>query len=164
MGLNFPFKLSLLITALCILLPGKYLFHLFKHLFLKHCAFCYRENMVEDIISLKDSAKAMLEATKLKNKAAADKRIRVKVFNVEDDVMVFLRKERFPVGTYSKIQPHKYGPFKVTHKINDNAYVVELPNSMNISNTFNVADIYEYHADEVLYQDKNSESSFLEVE
>ncbi|KHN01237.1 hypothetical protein glysoja_033278, partial [Glycine soja] len=80
------------------------------------------ENMAEEIIAVKDSVKSKLEATGLKNKIAADKRRRVKVFNVGDEVMVFLRKERFPV------------------------------------------DIYEYHADEVLYRDENSGSSSFEVE
>lgn len=70
--------------------------------------------------------------------------------------MVFLHKERFPVSTYSKLQPRKYDPFKVTRKNNENAYMVAFPNSINISNTFNVADIHEYQADETLCQEENS--------
>lgn len=54
------------------------------------------------------------------------KRKRVKFFIVEDDVILFLRNERSPVGTYGKSQPCQYGQFKVTRKINDNDYVVAL--------------------------------------
>ncbi|PNX70122.1 hypothetical protein L195_g057111, partial [Trifolium pratense] len=54
----------------------------------------------------------------------------------------------------SKLQAQKYSSFKVTRKVNDNVYVVALPDSMNISNTFNVTDIHECRADEALYQDK----------
>ena len=54
-----------------------------------------------------------------------------KIFNVGDLVLVYLRKERFPVG--------------ITKKINNNAYVVALPPNMNISSLFNVADLYDYH-------------------
>jgi hypothetical protein len=78
--------------------------------------------------------------------------------------MAHLRKNRFPTWTYGKLKSRKYRPFRITGKINDNAYVVELPNDMLISNTFNVADMFKYHLDDLLYGDNNSKRSFSEVE
>ncbi|GKB65854.1 RNA-directed DNA polymerase [Tanacetum coccineum] len=39
--------------------------------------------------------------------------------------------------------------FQVGEEINDNAYVVNFPNTMNILKTFSVSDIYEFHSENV---------------
>ena len=44
-------------------------------------------------------------------------------------------------GNQSKLQQRKYGLYIIVKKINNNVYVVDLPNWMEISNTFNVVDL-----------------------
>ena len=48
------------------------------------------EKMAKEIMTVKDSIKAKLKATRLKNKATADKWRRVKVFNLGDDVIIYI--------------------------------------------------------------------------
>ena len=40
--------------------------------------------------------------------------------------------------------PHAHGPFKIVQKINDNAYILDLPPEYGVSSSFNVVDLRPY--------------------
>ncbi|GJY82075.1 RNA-directed DNA polymerase, partial [Tanacetum coccineum] len=117
---------------------------------LAQAEFAYNTNrMVEEVQATHEVVRANITEANAKYTFTADKHHRKKLFQVGDVVMVFLRKERFPIGTYSKLEPKKYDPYKILRKIDDNAYVVDLPNTMSISKTFNMSDISEFHSEDV---------------
>ncbi|KAF2300682.1 hypothetical protein GH714_015148 [Hevea brasiliensis] len=100
--------------------------------------------------------KKRLEKANEKYKEATDRHKRFKAFKVGDEVIVLMSKARIVRG-YHKLNQRKYGPFKVTKKINDNAYTVDLPYWIgNISKTINVVDLYSYLPDYALEYPKTS--------
>ncbi|RDX72213.1 hypothetical protein CR513_48330, partial [Mucuna pruriens] len=70
----------------------------------------------------------------------------VKILHVKtrDLVWVHLRKERFPNLRKSKLLLRGDGPFKVLAKVNDKAYILDMPQTYKGSHTFHVADLSPY--------------------
>ncbi|KAK7401254.1 hypothetical protein VNO78_12593 [Psophocarpus tetragonolobus] len=49
------------------------------------------------------------------------------IFNEKDWVWLHLRKDRFPTQRKSKLSPRGDGPFQVLKRVNNNVYILDLP-------------------------------------
>ena len=63
--------------------------------------------------------------------------------------MVYLHKERFPIGSYSKLRKRKIELYRIIKQIGENAFVVDLLKHMGIDSTFNISDLYSYTSKKV---------------
>ncbi|KAJ0076590.1 hypothetical protein Patl1_35286 [Pistacia atlantica] len=74
------------------------------------------EHMINNGTDVRNKVKKKLKKSTAKYKAAANKHRRFKSFKVGDKVMVHLRKERFHVGEYNKLEQQKIGSFSCLAK------------------------------------------------
>src|SRR3954469_3269296 len=71
------------------------------------------------------------------------------IFDEGDLVWIHLSKDHFPKDRDSKLKPRGDGPFKVLKRINNNAYIIDIPTSKYlVSSTFNVKDLSPYHGED----------------
>ena len=103
------------------------------------------EAFAEHIQQIHADVRHKISASNAKYKTQADLHRKNTEYEVGDQVMVRIRPERFPNGKYKKLQYRRVGPYTISHKINSNAYVLDLPADMGISNIFNVEDLTIYH-------------------
>lgn len=89
------------------------------------------------------------------NKARADQHRLEELFKVGDMVLMHQRKNRLLASVYQKLLTKGSIPIQ-SYMVNDNAYVNGLPRDLQISNTFSMSDLIEYHPlDEAAIQEED---------
>jgi hypothetical protein len=101
-------------------------------------------DFLENICEIHQQIEHKLQSTDEQDKKHVDLHRRKKVFQEGEMVMIHLRKERYRKGTYHKLRPKKFGPCKIMKRINENAYLIDLLEDLDISPIFNVVDLHSH--------------------
>ena len=102
------------------------------------------ENFTKHIHDLYAEIRRKISLSNEEYKMAADVHRRSKEFNVGDYVMVCIRLERIPKMISKKLYARAMGPYSIIRKMGSNAYLLDLPNDMDISYVFNVENLLPY--------------------
>ncbi|KAG6745122.1 hypothetical protein POTOM_051766 [Populus tomentosa] len=105
------------------------------------------EEIVGSGLNVHEECKRRLTTHTNSYAAVANAKRKDRQFNTGDMVLVRLRPERFPPGSFSKLHARRAGPFQVTKKLGSNAYVIALPSDFGISPIFNIEDLTEFKGD-----------------
>jgi hypothetical protein len=105
------------------------------------------EDSTIEMQKIHNHIKEQLKRSSSEYKHRTDQHRRKLQFEVGDQVLAHLRKERFPRGAYNKLKLKKIGPCKILRKFVENAYEIELPEDVGISPIFNIAYMYPYRED-----------------
>jgi hypothetical protein len=107
------------------------------------------KDFVVEMKKIHSHIRGQLHSSNQEYKHRANQHQRELQFQVGDQVLAHLRKERFPRGTYNKLNMKKIGPCKILRKFDANSYEIELPDDVGISPLLNVSDLYPYRKDEI---------------
>jgi hypothetical protein len=105
-----------------------------------------------------DMARQKLKTAQAAQKAQADSSRRHILFKVGDQVMVSTKHLRFPEWQSYKLGPQFVGPYKVTRRISEVTYELELPEHVKSHNVFHVSRLRPYkspvaaHQQQVVHQ------------
>jgi hypothetical protein len=82
---------------------------------------------VEQMVNLHEQTHQNIAVANAKYQVAGSKGKKHVTFESGDMVWLHLRKDCFPTLRRSELMPRVASPFKVLTKINDNAYILDLP-------------------------------------
>ena len=108
------------------------------------CVFEPIENFAKHIHDLHVEIRRKISLSNEVYKLGADVHRRSKEFNVGEYVMVCIRPEKISTTFSKKLYVRTMGPYSIIRKLGSNAYLIDLPNDMDISHVFNVEDLLPY--------------------